>query len=114
MGEILAAFAKGTRRTIYAALFALSSGALAETASSDNWQLAQPAAVSLSEAALTAVHRDIQNGLYGYIDAFLVARQGKLVFEQYYEHDYPSIYRQEAATPGALVCLLYTSPSPRD
>ena len=26
-----------------------------------------------------------------------------LVFEQYYEHDYPSIYRQEAATPGALV-----------
>ena len=103
MGEILAAFAKGTLRTLYAALFALSSGALAETKSSDNWQLAQPAAVSLSEEALNAVHQDIQNGLYGYIDAFLVARQGKLVFEQYYEHDYPSIYRQEATTPGALV-----------
>ena len=103
MGKTCAALAKGTLRTIYAALFALSSGALAETTSLVNWQLAQPAAVSLSREALNAVHQDIQNGLYGYIDAFLVARQGKLILEQYYEHDYPSIYRQEAATPGALV-----------
>ena len=103
MGEIVAAIAKRTFWPICAALFALSSDTLAATTASDNWQLAQPATVSLSEEALKAVHQDIESGRYGYIDSFLVARQGKLVFEQYYEHDYPSIYRQEAATPGALV-----------
>ena len=103
MGEIVAAIAKRAFWPICAALFALSSETLAATTASDNWQLAQPATVRLSEEALEAVHRDIESGRYGYIDSFLVARQGKLVFEQYYEHDYPSIYRQEAATPGALV-----------
>ena len=92
-----------TVRLIGVALLSLSSGAFAEKAASDEWQTAQPEAVGLSEVALSAVHQDIQNGRYGYIDAFLVARNGKLVFEQYYEHDYPSIYRQEASTPGALV-----------
>ena len=90
-------------RLIGAALFALSSGAFAETTSFDEWPTAQPEAVGLSKEALSAIHQDIERGRYGYIDAFLVARHGKLVFEHYYEHDYPSIYRQEAATPGALV-----------
>ena len=103
MGKIVAAIAKGAFWPICAALFALSSETLAETTTPNNWQLAQPATVSLSDEALEAVHQDIKSGRYGYIDAFLVARQGKLVYEQYYEHDYPSIYRQEAATPGALV-----------
>ena len=90
-------------RLIGAALLALSSGAFAETTSFDKWPTAQPEAVGLSKEALSAIHQDIERGRYGYIDSFLVARHGKLVFEHYYEHDYPSIYRQEAATPGALV-----------
>ena len=90
-------------RLIGAALLALSSGAFADTTSFDKWPTAQPEAVGLSKEALSAIHQDIERGRYGYIDAFLVARHGKLVFEHYYEHDYPSIYRQEAATPGALV-----------
>ena len=90
-------------RLIGAALLALSSGAFAETTSFDKWPTAQPEAVGLSKEALSAIHQDIGSGRYGYIDAFLIARHGKLVFERYYEHDYPSIYRQEAATPGALV-----------
>ena len=92
-----------TVRLIGVALLSLSSGAFAEKAASDEWQITQPGAVGLSEEALSAIHQDIQNGRYGYIDAFLVARHGKMVFEQYYENDYPSIYKQEAATPGALV-----------
>jgi CubicO group peptidase (beta-lactamase class C family) len=92
-----------TVRLIGVVLLSLSSGAFAEKAASDEWHGAQPGAVGLSEDALSAIHQDIQNGRYGYIDAFLVARHGKIVFEQYYENDYPSIYKQEAATPGALV-----------
>ena len=100
---MVAAIAKDTLWTICAALFAFSSGALAEKTISDGWQITQPAAVSLSEELLHSIHQDIQNGRYGYIDAFLVARHGKLIFEQYYEHNYPSIYQHEAASPGALV-----------
>ena len=103
MSDIAVAALNLTVRLIGAALLALSSGAFAETTSSDEWQTAQPAAVGLSNASLSAIHQDIERGRYGYIDAFLVARQGKLVFERYYEHDYPSIYEQEAATTGALV-----------
>ena len=103
MNEVAASELNVAARLIGATLLALTIGALAETTSTDEWQTARPAAVGLSDEALSAIHQDIQNGRYGYIDAFLVARHGKLVFEQYYEHDYPSIYRQEAAAPGALV-----------
>ena len=103
MSDIVVAALNLTVRLIGAALLALSSGALAETKGPDDWQIAKPEAVGLSEETLSAIHQDIENGRYGYVDAFLVARQGKLVFEQYYEHDYPSIYEQEAATTGALV-----------
>ena len=103
MSDIVVAALNLTVRLIGAALLVLSSGAFADTTSFDEWQTAQPAAVGLSKEALSAIHQDIDSGRYGYIDAFLVARHGKLVFERYYEHDYPSIYEQEAATPGALV-----------
>ena len=103
MSDLAIAALNATVRLIGAALLALTIEALAQETNSDDWQIVQPAAVGLSKAALSAIHQDIESGRHGYIDAFLVARHGKLVFEQYYEHDYPSIYRQEAATPGALV-----------
>ena len=103
MSEIVSAIAKDNFWPICVALFAFSNGALAETTISDGWQIAQPASVSLSEESLHAIHQDIQNGRYGCIDAFLVARHGKLIFEQYYEYNYSSIYQHEAATAGALV-----------
>ena len=103
MSNVAPATLNLTVRLIGAALLALTIEALAQETSSYEWQIAQPEAVGLSEGALSEIHKDIESGRYGYIDAFLVARQGKLVFEQYYEHEYPSIYGQEAATPGALV-----------
>ena len=103
MSDVVTEALNLTVRFIGVALLSLSSGAFVEKAASDERQIALPGAVGLSEDALSAIHQDIQNGRYGYIDAFLVARHGKIVFEQYYENDYPSIYKQEAATPGALV-----------
>ena len=92
MSDIATAALHLIARLTGAALLALTSAAFAETTSLDEWQTAQPAAVGLSKEALSAIHQDIDGGRYGYIDAFLVARQGRLVFEQYYEHEYPSIY----------------------
>ena len=91
------------RQLFCAALLTLSGSSLADTQGPKDWQTMKPEAVDLSSRALSAIHKDIVDGRYGYIDAFLVARHGNLVFERYYEHDYPSIYQQEAATPGALV-----------
>ena len=88
MSDVAIAALSLTVRLIGAALLVLSSGAFAETTSSDEWQTAQPEAVGLSNAALSAIHQDIERGRYGYVDAFLVARHGKLVFEHYYEHDF--------------------------
>ena len=82
MSDIVVAALNLTVRLIGAALLVLSSGAFADTTSFDEWQTAQPAAVGLSKEALSAIHQDIEHGRYGYIDAFLVARHGKLVFEQ--------------------------------
>ena len=103
MSDVASGAENRTLRLILTLLLTLSSGALGDTKSADDWQITQPDAVGLSGKALSSISQDIENGRYGHIDAFLVARHGKLVFEQYYRHDYPSIYRQEAATPGALV-----------
>ena len=94
---------KSPRGLFFAALLTLSGSSLSDTRGSKEWQTKKPEAVGLSSRVLSAIHKDIEDGRYGYIDAFLVARHGNLVFERYYEHDYPSIYKEEAATPGALV-----------
>ena len=103
MSDVATGAPNRTLKLIITLFLTLSSGALGDTKSADDWQITQPDAVSLSGEALSSISQDIENGRYGQIDAFLVARHGKLVFEQYYKHDYPSIYRREAATPGALV-----------
>ena len=103
MSDLLMRLLKGPCGPICAAVLTLSGSPLADTQDPSDWQITRPEAVDLSSEALSAIHQDIENGRYGYIDAFLVARHGSLVFERYYEHDYPSIYEQEAATPGALV-----------
>ena len=77
--------------------------ATAQISADGDWKSAQPEEVGLSADALALIHEDLLAGQYGYIDSFLVARHGKIVFEAYYEHDYTLIYKEEAATPGPLV-----------
>lgn len=77
--------------------------ATAQLSADSDWKSAQPEEVGLSADALALIHEDLLAGQYGYIDSFLVARHGKIVFEAYYEHDYTHIYKEEAATPGPLV-----------
>ena len=72
------------------------------------WQTVSPAQVGLDEGSLDALHADVLAGDYGFIDSLLVIRDGRIAYEQYYEHDYRDIYGVEARTPGPLVV---TSPS---
>jgi len=96
--------ARGAAVPFTALLLALvTSLATAQEAQASRWPVAEPASVGLSPTALTEIHEDVMAGTYGHVDSFLVARQGRIVFEQYYEHDYRDIYRREASQPGALV-----------
>ena len=112
---------RGAAVPFIALLLALvTSLATAQDAQANRWPVAEPASVGLSLTVLTEIHEDILAGQYGHVDSFLLARQGRIVFEQYYEHDYRDIYRREASQPGALVVndpsgpyLRQTRPAPK-
>jgi len=76
----------------------------------DGWQMTTPPEVGLDAKVLAGFDADIGEGKYGYIDSLLVIRHGKVAFERYYGHDYGSIYREEANTPGPLVVGSLTGP----
>ena len=52
------------------------------------WSLSQPHTQGVNEAILQRLHQEFQDGSHGYIDSFLVIKNGQLVFEEYYENDY--------------------------
>ena len=69
----------------------------------EEWSIATPSELGLSAEPLLSLHEDILEGRYGWIDSLLIIREGRIAFEQYYEHDYRAIYGEEARTPGPLV-----------
>lgn len=74
------------------------------------WQPTTPRDVGLDADVLASFDAEIADGKYGYVDSMLVIRQGKLAYERYYEHDYESVYSEEARTPGPLVVNDPTGP----
>ncbi len=66
------------------------------------WPSSTPRAVGLDADVLARLDADIAGGKYGYVDSMLIIRHGRVAYERTYKHDYASIYRQEAHTPGPL------------
>ena len=69
-------------------LLANSASALAleaPPALNDGWVTASPEAAGLDPASLAAMTAAIQDGEYGNIHAVVIERQGKLVYEQYFD-----------------------------
>jgi CubicO group peptidase (beta-lactamase class C family) len=56
------------------------------------WSTSTPEAEGLDPAVLSALHDEFAAGRHGYIDAMLVVRHGKVVFERGYTHDYRSLF----------------------
>ena len=73
-----------------------------ETASMQEWPVAQSDAVGLDSAALSAVDAAIAGGKYGLVDSLLVVRDGKQAFGRSYSHDYGKIYGELAKHEGPL------------
>ena len=78
-------------RQLYTILIFISAllwfGRLA-VAGEEFWSLSQPHTQGVNEAILQRLHQEFQDGSHGYIDSFLVIKNGQLVFEEYYENDY--------------------------
>ena len=93
------------RRLVAAALalFMLTASAAAQGSyPTRRWPTTEPAAVGVKANVLNELDADIKAGKYGYVDSFLVIRQGKLIYDRTYKHDYERIYGKEAKEPGAL------------
>lgn len=55
------------------------------------WEKSSPEAQGLKEELFTELDKKIANGDYGYIDGFIIIRNGYLVYENFYKHDYIKI-----------------------
>lgn len=67
-----------------------------------DWPVATPQSMSMSPDSLQAFDDDIVSGKYGYIDKVIITRNGKLLYQKTYSHDYDKIYGDSARTKGAL------------
>ncbi len=66
------------------------------------WPVATPQSVGLNKDSLQAFDRDIASGKYGNVDGMVIIRHGKLVYQQYFQHDYEKIYGDSARITSAL------------
>lgn len=66
------------------------------------WLVATPQSMGLNKDSLHAFDRDIANGKYGNVDGMVITRDGKLVYQQYYKHNYDNIYGDSARITSAL------------
>jgi CubicO group peptidase (beta-lactamase class C family) len=63
------------------------------------WPESTPEAQGLDRGTLEAFHRELEQGQHGYVDALLVIRNGFVVFDKSYRHDYDRLFVGKGA-PG--------------
>ena len=63
------------------------------------WRNSTPEAEGMDGAVLEAFQREFEEGKHGFIDAMLVVRNGHVVFERSYRHDYDRLFEGKGA-PG--------------
>ena len=63
------------------------------------WPESTPEAQGLERAELESLHREFAEGRHGYVDGMLVVRNGAVVFEKSYRHDYDRLFEGKGA-PG--------------
>jgi CubicO group peptidase (beta-lactamase class C family) len=56
----------------------------------------------MDPAPLAALDGEFATGKHGYVDSMLVVRNGKLVFQRSYKHDYDRIYGDQVKVVGSL------------
>jgi CubicO group peptidase (beta-lactamase class C family) len=65
----------------------------------ESWPVSSPEDQGLDAALLDRVQRRFESGSYGYVDRFLLIRNGHVVADQVYQHDYERINAGRDPTP---------------
>ena len=60
-------------------------------ADSNKWNTSEPETEGIDLSVLKDLHQEFKNGIHGYIDSFLVIRNGNIVFEEYYQNNYVNL-----------------------
>jgi CubicO group peptidase (beta-lactamase class C family) len=67
-----------------------------------DWPVATPQSVSMNTDSLQAFDADITKGMYGHVDQMIVIRNGRLIYQKSYTHDYDKIYNDSVRVKSAL------------
>jgi CubicO group peptidase (beta-lactamase class C family) len=65
----------------------------------ESWPVSSPGDQGLDAALLDGINQRMETGAYGYVDRFLLIRNGYLVADHAYEHDYERINAGRDPTP---------------
>jgi CubicO group peptidase (beta-lactamase class C family) len=57
----------------------------------EDWQMSTPEQEGLDAQAIARLDEEFRSGKHGYVDSMLIIRNGRLLFEAYYENDYRTI-----------------------
>jgi CubicO group peptidase (beta-lactamase class C family) len=57
----------------------------------EDWQISTPEREGLDAQAIAQLDEELRFGKHGYVDSMLIIRNGRMVFEAYYENDYQTI-----------------------
>lgn len=66
------------------------------------WPVATLQSQSMNADSLKLLDKLIASGKYGYVDGMIVTRNGKLIYEKKYAHDYDKIYGDKAKVKSGL------------
>ena len=64
------------------------------------WPRSTPAAQGMDASPLEALHAELAAGQHGYVDSMLVVRNGHVVFDRTYRHDYAALFKGTDAERG--------------
>jgi CubicO group peptidase (beta-lactamase class C family) len=66
------------------------------------WPSATPESVGMIKDSLLAFESAVSSGKYGYVDGMVITRNGKLIYQKTWKHDYDKIYGDNAKTTSPL------------
>lgn len=92
-------------------LLLLLSGSVSLASGQEAWLRGEPSSVGLDPAPLVALAAEVAEGDYGYVDRVLLVADGKLVFDERYDHDYAEISRGQS---GPIGCGIDACDAPDD
>ena len=71
------------------------------------WPVATPQSQSMNADSLQAFDNAITSGQYGNVDGMIITRNGKLIYQKTYKHDYDKIYRDSISKDLTKIYYLF-------